>query len=134
MEQRKDKGIILFDGVCNLCNSFVEKVIAADKNDYFRFVSLQSKAAEDLLYKYPEFRDLKTIIFLEDDKIYTRSTAALKISKHLMGVWPLLQTSYVLPKLIRDGIYNFVAKNRYKWFGKKDQCMVPTPELKSKFL
>ncbi len=133
MAHRRNKGIILFDGVCNLCNSFVQKVIAADDKDYFRFASLQSKAAEDLLHKYPEFRNLKTIIFLADDKIYTRSTAALKISKHLKGVWPLLQSGYIFPAFIRDGIYNFIAKNRYKWFGKKDQCMIPTPELKSKF-
>ncbi len=130
----QNKGIILFDGVCNLCNGFVQKVIAADKNDYFRFASLQSNEAKELLKNHPEFFSLKTIIFLEKDKIYTRSTAALKISKHLSGIWPLLQTGYLFPSFLRDGIYNIIAKNRYKWFGKKDQCMVPSPQLKSKFL
>jgi predicted DCC family thiol-disulfide oxidoreductase YuxK len=134
MKEEQNKGIILFDGVCNLCNGFVQKVIAADGKDYFRFASLQSKAAEDLLKDYPEFKSLKTIIFLEDNKIYTRSTAAMKISKHLKGIWPLLQSGYIFPAFIRDGIYNFIAKNRYKWFGKKEQCMIPAPELKSKFL
>ena len=81
-----------------------------------------------------EFKNLKTIIFLENDKIYTRSTAALKISKHLNGAWSLLQAGYIFPAFLRDGVYNFIAKNRYKWFGKKDQCMIPSPELKSKFL
>src|SRR6476659_4706556 len=116
----ENKGIILFDGVCNLCNGFVQKVIAADKNDYFRFASLQSEAAKDLLKSYPEFKDLKTIIYLENGRMFTRSTAALKISKHLNGVWPLLQTGYIFPKFFRDGIYNIIAKNRYTWFGKKD--------------
>ncbi|OAQ39122.1 thiol-disulfide oxidoreductase [Pedobacter psychrophilus] len=129
-----NKGIILFDGICNLCNGFVQKVIAADKNDYFRFASLQSEEAKELLKDHLEFKDLKTIIFLENNKIYTRSIAALKISKHLSGIWPLLQTGYIFPAFLRDGIYNIIAKNRYKWFGKKDQCMVPSPQLKSKFL
>jgi predicted DCC family thiol-disulfide oxidoreductase YuxK len=134
MKEQQDKGIILFDGVCNLCNSFVQKVIAADGKDYFRFASLQSKAAEDLLKNYPEFQSLKTIIFLENGHIYTRSAAALRISKHLKGIWPLLQSAYIIPAFIRNSIYNLIAKNRYKWFGKKDQCMIPTRELKSKFL
>jgi len=127
-------GIILFDGVCNLCNSFVQKVIKADKNNYFKFASLQSDAGQQLLADKPEFIDLKTIIYLEGGTLYTRSTAALKISKHLNGAWPLLQAGYILPSFVRDGIYNFIAKNRYKWFGKKDQCMIPSPDLKAKFL
>ncbi|MBU0697326.1 MAG: DUF393 domain-containing protein [Bacteroidetes bacterium] len=130
----ENKGIILFDGVCNLCNGFVQKVIAADGKDYFRFASLQSKAAQDLLKNHPEFKELKTIIYLEEGNIYTRSTAALKISKHLTGAWPLLQTGYIFPTFLRDGIYNLIAKYRYQWFGKKDQCMIPTAELQSKFL
>lgn len=127
-------GIILFDGVCNLCNSFVQKVITADKNNHFKFASLQSEAGQKLLADKPEFKDLKTIIYLENGQIFTRSTAALKISKRLSGAWPLLQAGYILPVFIRDGIYNLIAKNRYKWFGKKDQCMIPTPNIKSKFL
>ncbi|MBK0381483.1 thiol-disulfide oxidoreductase DCC family protein [Pedobacter sp. SD-b] len=130
----KDKGIILFDGVCNLCNGFVQKVIAADKKDYFRLASLQSAQAKELLKEHPEYEDLKTIIFLENGHVYTHSTAALKISKHLKGFWPLLQIGYVFPAFLRDGVYNFIAKNRYRWFGKKDQCMIPSPNLKRKFL
>jgi predicted DCC family thiol-disulfide oxidoreductase YuxK len=130
----QNKGVILFDGVCNLCNGFVQKVISADKNDYFRFASLQSNEAKNLLKDHPELVNLKTIIFLENDEIYTRSTAALKVSKHLSGIWPFLQTGYIFPVFLRDGIYNFIAKNRYKWFGKKNQCMVPSSGVKSKFL
>jgi predicted DCC family thiol-disulfide oxidoreductase YuxK len=129
-----EKGIILFDGVCNLCNSFVQKVIKADNKDYFRFASLQSPAAIELLKNHPEIKDLKTVVLIVNDKIYTRSTAAIKISKHLSGFWPFLQIGYIFPPFIRNGVYNFIAKNRYKWFGKKDQCMVPSLELKSKFL
>jgi predicted DCC family thiol-disulfide oxidoreductase YuxK len=132
--EKSNQGVILFDGVCNLCNGFVQKVIAADKNNYFKFASLQSEAGQKLLAHKPEFKDLKTIIYLEGDELYTRSTAALKISKHLSGAWPLLQVGYILPSFIRNGIYNLIAKNRYKWFGKMDQCMVPTAELKAKFL
>jgi predicted DCC family thiol-disulfide oxidoreductase YuxK len=132
--ENSNQGVILFDGVCNLCNSFVQKVIAADKNNYFKFASLQSEAGQKLLADNPEFKDLKTIIYLEGDNLYTRSTAALKISRHLNGFWPLLQVGYIFPSVARDGIYNFIAKNRYKWFGKKDQCMIPSPELKEKFL
>lgn len=130
----EQKGIILFDGVCNLCNSFVQKVIAADRNDYFRFAALQSVAAQELLKNHPEVKDLKTVIFLENGNLYIRSTAALKISKHLSGIWPLMQVGFIFPAFIRNGVYNFIAKNRYRWFGKKDACMVPTPALKQKFL
>lgn len=131
MEQN---GIILFDGVCNLCNGFVQRIIAADKNDYFRFASLQSEAGQSLLKNHPNLQDLKSIVYLDNGKIYTKSTAAIKISSHLGFTWKILQLGYILPVFLRDGIYNIIAKNRYKWFGKKDQCMVPTPELKAKFL
>lgn len=130
----KKHGIILFDGVCNMCNGFVQRIIAEDKNDFFRFASLQSEAGLNLLKPYPDLKNLKTIVYLEDGKVFTKSSAALKIASHLTGSWKLLTIGYILPKFIRDGIYNLVAKNRYKWFGKKEQCMVPTPELKAKFL
>ncbi len=130
----QDKGIILFDGVCNLCNAFVQKVIKADKKDYFRFASLQSEIAQELLAPYPGVQDLKTVVLIEDGRLYTKSTAALRISKQLSGIWPVLQSGFIFPRFFRDGIYNFVAKNRHRWFGKKDQCMVPSSGLKNKFL
>jgi len=127
-------GIILFDGVCNLCNGFVQRIIAKDKKDFFRFASLQSEAGQNLLNPYPNLKDLKSIVYLENGKVFTKSSAALKITSRLPGNWKLLQLGYILPRFIRDSIYDLVAKNRYKWFGKKEQCMVPTPELKAKFL
>jgi len=130
----KKHGIILFDGVCNLCNGFVQRIIVADKNDYFRFASLQSEAGQDLLKSYPNLKDLKSIVFLEDGDVFTKSAAALKIASNLNGSWKLLQFGYIIPELVRNAIYDLIAKHRYKWFGEKEQCMVPTPELKSKFL
>lgn len=130
----QQNGIILFDGVCNLCNGFVQRIISADKLDYFRFASLQSDAANDLLKNHPNLKELKSIVLLDKGKIYTKSTAAIKIASQLGFTWKFLQIGYILPAFLRDGIYNIVANNRYKWFGKKDQCMVPTPALKSKFL
>ena len=127
-------GIILFDGVCNLCDGFVQRIIAADKEDFFRFASLQSEAGQNLLKPYPNLQDLKSIIYLEDGEIYTKSSAALKIGSHLTGSWKIMQAGYIFPKFIRDGVYNIIARYRYNWFGKKDQCMIPTPELKAKFL
>ncbi len=127
-------GIILFDGVCNLCDGFVQRIIAADQKDFFRFASLQSNAGKDLLKPYPHLQDLKSIVYLEGNKTYTKSTAALKIASHLNGIWTVLLLGYVFPKFIRDKGYNLVAKYRYKWFGRKEQCMVPTPALKTKFL
>ena len=133
-KEMENHGIILFDGVCNLCNGFVQRIIAADKNDFFRFASLQSEAAQKLLKTYPHLQNLKSIVYLENDQVYTKSSAALKISSHLTGGWRFLQLLNIIPKFLRDGVYGIIAKNRYQWFGKKDQCMIPTPDMKAKFL
>ena len=127
-------GIILFDGVCNLCNGFVQRIIAADKNDFFRFASLQSETGLNLLKPYPDLENLRTIVYFENGDVLTKSNAALKIASHLTGSWKLLQLGYIFPRFIRNAIYDLIAKHRYKWFGKKEQCMVPTPDLKAKFL
>jgi len=130
------KKIILFDGVCNLCNSVVNFIIRHDKNDVFRYASLQS----DIGIKLANERKIDTSkldsIILIDPKIayYHKSTAALHIAKQLSGIYPLLFVYIILPKFIRDWIYDIIAKNRYKWFGKKDSCIIPTPELKSLFI
>nr|WP_294896876.1 thiol-disulfide oxidoreductase DCC family protein [uncultured Pedobacter sp.] len=130
----KEKGIVLFDGFCNLCDGFVQRIIIADKNDYFRFASLQSEAGQNLLKNHPDLQDLKSIVYLEKDQVFTKANAALKIASHLSGSWKLLRLGYLFPNFLRNSIYDIIAKYRYQWFGKKDQCMVPTPELKSKFL
>ncbi|HEX7366882.1 MAG TPA: DCC1-like thiol-disulfide oxidoreductase family protein [Pelobium sp.] len=127
-------GIILFDGVCNLCDGFVQRIIASDKKDFFRFASLQSETAQALLKNHPNLKGLKSIVYLENNEVFTKSSAALKIAAHLSGSWNLLSIGYIFPLFLRNGVYDLIAKYRYNWFGKKDQCMVPTPQIKAKFL
>lgn len=133
----KNKKIILFDGVCNLCNASVQFVIKRDKKDVFRFAALQSEQGQQLLAERnidPDETD--SIVLIEPGvAYYTRSRAAIEIASELGGGWRLLRIfEYILPTSLRDSLYNFIARNRYKWFGRKDQCMIPTPELKAKFL
>lgn len=131
------KKIILFDGVCNLCNTSVNFIIEHDKRDLFRFASLQSEIGQKLtIERGIEVEEAMNSVILIEPGVayYQKSTAALEISKDLSGGYSLLSNLSFLPEGFRDGIYNIIAKNRYKWFGKKDECMIPTPELKSKFL
>jgi predicted DCC family thiol-disulfide oxidoreductase YuxK len=135
MSELKDKGIVLFDGVCNFCNSSVNFIIRNDSSDYFRFLPLQSEKGKKIVERHhldPE--NLQTIIFLEGGKIYTRSTAALRIARKLKGGWKLFYGFVIIPSFIRDIFYNVIAKNRYRWWGQKDSCMIPTAEVKQKFL
>lgn len=130
-----NKSIILFDGVCNLCNDAVQFIVKRDKKNQFHFASLQSEAGQHLLAKHIlPLNDYNSFVLIEDDKVYTRSLAALRIAKKLKGLWPLLYGFIIVPKFIRDGIYKWIAKNRYRWFGKQDSCMVPTHELRARFL
>ncbi|MBX2840159.1 MAG: thiol-disulfide oxidoreductase DCC family protein [Flammeovirgaceae bacterium] len=127
--------IILFDGVCNLCNSSVNFIIDRDSKAKFKFTSLQSEEGQEILKKFKlPTEDFNTIIYLENGKVYNRSSAALKIAKGLDALWPILYIFYILPTFIRDFFYNIIANNRYKWFGKEDTCRIPTPELKSRFI
>ncbi|MBV9963124.1 MAG: thiol-disulfide oxidoreductase DCC family protein [Parafilimonas sp.] len=129
-----DHPVILFDGVCNLCNSGVQFVIRHDPEHIFRFASLQSTYGQQILSKYDlPLNNYNSFILLTNHKIYTRSSAALMVAKQLQGFIKLLYIFIAAPKFIRDGIYNIIAKNRYKWFGKKNECWIPTPELKSLF-
>ncbi|WGK64769.1 thiol-disulfide oxidoreductase DCC family protein [Croceiramulus getboli] len=131
----QEKKIILFDGVCNLCNGAVVFIIKRDKNNVFQFAPLQSETAQKLLSGCDDnLRQEDSIILVEGDTCSSKSTAALRIARHLSGGYPLLTGFLILPKFIRDGVYDFIAKRRYRWFGKKEACMIPTPELKSKFL
>ena len=132
----KDKKIILFDGVCNLCNSSVQYVIKQDKKDIFRFASLQSEIGQKILKHIGiSQRNIDSIIFYESGKAYYyKSTAALEIAKNLGGFFTYGFIFRIIPKGIRNVIYDYVARNRYKWYGKQESCMIPTPELKSKFL
>jgi predicted DCC family thiol-disulfide oxidoreductase YuxK len=127
--------VLLFDGVCNLCNGFVQFIIRRDPEGVFRFASLQSDTGQQLMEQHgfdPE--EINTVILIDQGKVYTKSDVALQVVRKFGGLWPLFSALEVLPKSIRDAIYDWVAKNRYRWFGKKDQCMIPTPELKARFL
>lgn len=132
----KNKKIILFDGVCNLCNTSINYVIDHDKQDIFRFVSLQSDLGETIQeYLGIENKSLDTIIlYVPNEAYYIKSTAAIKIINEFLGFWKLMQVFLILPSPIRDLVYNYIAKNRYKWYGKQESCRIPTPELKAKFL
>lgn len=127
--------IIFFDGVCNLCNGFVQFVITHDKKGYFKFAALQAEESKPYLKDCRiSTEELGTVVLWENGKCFTRSTAALRIFKKLSGIWPFLYGAVIFPSFLRDFIYNLIAANRYKWFGKQESCMLPTPELKQRFL
>ncbi|MFS8081885.1 MAG: thiol-disulfide oxidoreductase DCC family protein [Ginsengibacter sp.] len=125
--------IIFFDGVCNLCNRLVIFIIKRDRSRIFKFASLQSAKAEEMGIIQKD-KTLNTIIFFSENKLYQKSSAVLHICKLLPFPWPLLFGFIIVPRFIRDSVYNFVADNRYKWFGKKDQCMVPSENIEDRFL
>ena len=127
--------IIFFDGVCNLCNESVKRVIKKDVKKEFKFASLQSEFAMSYVpHHLLNRKNLDTIILYRDGKFYDRSNAVLNICNTLGGVFNLFIIGYLVPRFIRDALYRLVANNRYKWFGKKDKCMVPTDDLKERFL
>lgn len=130
-----DQAIILFDGVCNLCNSSVQLVIKNDKNNYFKFASLQGEFGQVFLAKHKlDTQNYDSFILSENGKVFTESSAALRVAKRMGFPYILLYPFIIVPKFIRDAVYGFIAKNRYKWFGKKDSCMIPSPELKDRFI
>ncbi len=127
--------IVLFDGVCNFCNGVVNFIIRQDKKDVFRFAALQSEAGQALLeqYQLPK-QHFDSFILIDQGKAYKSSTAGLKLYGKLPWYWKWTQLFWILPAFIRDAVYNFIARNRYKWFGKKEACMIPGPGIKKKFL
>lgn len=132
----KNKKLILFDGVCNLCNSSVQFIIKHDKNNVFLFAPLQSDLGKHLIEKH-YINTNKTdsiLLYSEDNGIDYKSTAALKIAHQLGFPINLMACLIIIPPVIRNWVYDFIARNRYKWYGKKEHCMIPTPKLKSKFL
>lgn len=130
-----DKPILFFDGVCNLCNNTVQFIIRHDKKQQFLFAPLQSSAGAQALQAVPA-ASLKTgsVILFYRGTFYTRSASVLKVCSLLGGWLNLLLAGYILPPFIRNALYDFIARNRYKWFGHKDECMIPTPELKARFI
>ena len=133
----KHKHLILFDGVCNFCYSSVLYVIKRDKKNKFLFASLQSKTGKTIINKFNiDTTQTDSILLFKPSfyKIYSKSTAALQISKSLDFPVKFLAIFLIIPDFIRDWFYDYIAKNRYKWYGKKESCMIPTPDLKAKFL
>ncbi len=131
----KPSHIIFFDGVCNLCNSAVNFIIKHDKGNVFYFASLQSDVAREVLGEnFPTGERFHTIIYSHDSRLYYRSEAVLRIARKLGFPFSLAYVFIVLPDPLRDVLYRFISHNRYRWFGKKDQCMIPRPEVKNKFL
>ena len=127
--------IVLFDGVCNLCDGFVQFVMKRDKAGIFRFAPLQSEAGRVLLRHFNlDEAAMDTVVLIENGALHTKSTAALRTVRNIGGVWGLAYAFIILPKFIRNSVYDFIAKNRYRWFGKKDACMIPTPEVRARFL
>ncbi|KRF01104.1 hypothetical protein ASG89_26225 [Paenibacillus sp. Soil766] len=133
--QNDHPSIILFDGVCLLCSSSVQFILRNDPKGVFHFASLQSEFGHKLLaqHKLP-VDQLSTIVLIEGDRAHTRTTAALRIARRLRGAWPLTYAAIVIPAPIRNLGYNFIACNRYRWFGKSEQCMLPRPEHRARFL
>ena len=130
-----NKSLLLFDGVCNHCNSSVQFILLRDKKDRFRFASLQSDYGQNLLREHNlPTETFNSLVLVENGKVYKKSTAALRIARKLKGLWPLLFAFIIIPPFIRNFVYDIIAKNRYRWFGKKEECMLPRPEWKQKFL
>lgn len=126
--------VILFDGVCNLCNSFVNFIIDRDSGGKIKFASLQSQIGQSLIKGHVSEDYLGSVVFVSNDKVYFKSRAALTIFRQLGFPYSALYIFMVVPSFIRDWIYDFIAHRRYKWFGKKETCRIPTPELRERFL
>lgn len=127
-------GILLFDGVCNFCNSSVQFIIKRDKEAYFKFASIQSEAGQELIAQYRIPNDIDSVILIEDGRAYTESTAALKVCRHLAGAWKLFYVLLVIPPFLRNIFYRLFAKSRYRLFGQKEACMLPSAEQRARFL
>ena len=127
--------VILFDGVCNLCNASVQFIIKRDKKQIFRFAALQSQFGQKVVDSFNlSDKKIDSVILLENNSVKIKSDAALRIAKQLGGIYSLLYVFIILPKFIRNSVYDFIARNRYSWFGKNESCMIPTPELKRLFI
>jgi predicted DCC family thiol-disulfide oxidoreductase YuxK len=133
--ERRGEAVLLFDGVCNLCNAAVNFVIDRDPRGRLKFASLQSRTGQELLERFDlPTGDFDTMVLVEGDRCFTRSTAGLRVARRLRQPWPLLYGFVIVPRPLRDAVYGLIARNRYRWFGRQESCRVPTPELKARFL
>jgi len=128
--------VILFDGVCNFCNATINFLIDRDKKGIFKFAALQSESGKEILERHQikVLTEADSVVLEKDGKIYQKSDAALEIARHMEGLWKFLYAFKIVPRFIRDAIYDSVAKNRYRLMGKRDSCRLPTPELRARFL
>lgn len=126
--------IVLFDGTCHFCNRSVQFIIKRDPSAHFSFASLQSEIGSKLLKKHNVPNDIDTIVLIDDRKAYVQSSAVLRICKNLRGLWKLFYLGLIVPKPVRNFVYNSIANNRYKWFGTANSCALPTPEQSKRFL
>jgi predicted DCC family thiol-disulfide oxidoreductase YuxK len=134
-EWDKYEKVIVFDGVCNFCNAFVNFVMDQDSQEGFKFATLQSEPAQKILTRFQlSTEDYETFLLLEAGKVFTKSTAALKILRRLNGLWPLLYIFMIIPRPIRDTVYSFIARHRYGWMGKTASCRVPTAKDRQRFV
>jgi len=130
---RRQQAVVLFDGVCHFCDASINFIFAHDKKGYFQFATLQSEIGRQLVKKY-DLENIDSVVLIEDDRAFIRSTAALRIARRLDGAWSWFYNFIVVPKFIRDYFYKLFARNRYSLFGKKDGCTLPTPEMRRRFL
>ena len=131
----KTSQIILFDGECNLCNAFVQFIIKRDPEAKFKFASIQSESGKSLLIKCGgATNDFDSLVYIKGNTCFLKSSAGIKILIDLGGIWQLFNVFVIIPKFIRDFLYNLIAKSRYKLFGKRDTCMIPTPDIRKRFL
>lgn len=126
--------VVLFDGDCHFCDRSVQFIIKRDPKAKFRFASLQSEVGQNIRLKYYVPKTMDSLLLVDHQKVYDRSSAALRICQHLSGLWKLLYILLLIPKPVRDAVYDIIAKNRYQWFGKKSHCRIPTSEERSRFL
>lgn len=125
----------MFDGICNFCNGAVNFVLKQDKKGIFKFAPLQSQEGQKLLQRYSlSTKDLDSFVLIDKAKVYKKSDASLQVMNKLPWYWKGTQLLKIIPAVLRDAVYDFISKNRYKWFGKKDHCVIPTPEMRSRFL
>ncbi|MCD6067590.1 MAG: hypothetical protein K0S33_2416 [Bacteroidetes bacterium] len=127
--------IVLFDGVCNFCDASVQFVIAHEREPLLKFASLQSETGKSLLKKYGlDKQNIDSVVLITGGKAYTKSAAVLRLTKRMKGLYPLFFGFIIVPPFIRNAVYEWIARNRYKWYGKKESCMIPDPELRARFV
>lgn len=131
----ENQDVLLFDGVCNLCNGAVNFIIDHDPKGQYKFAALQSAFGQAQLHTLGlQTTDFDSLVLLSAGSVYKKSSAALRIAGNLNGLYPILKIFLIVPPFVRDGVYDLIARNRYKWFGKSDQCRIPTPELRARFI